>query len=59
MSLWEFKIVDASNWEFSQLHAVLKDLQQHGWRLESSVEEPGATPRLRLVLRRERQVSGL
>jgi len=53
---WEFMLIDATEWEFGEMHARLAELQQDGWELVSPAQPrlgPGADGgELKFVLRR-------
>lgn len=53
---WEFMLIDATDWEFGEMHTRLAELQRDGWELASPAQPrlgPGADGGvLKFVLRR-------
>jgi hypothetical protein len=55
---FEYKLLEAGNWQFERLHDVLAQEQRQGWQLDSVYGgEPGAgEPLLQVWLRRPAEV---
>jgi len=54
MSRWEYKLLDAGEWEFDYLHKVVSKLEGQGWRLQRVISTHDEAAALKLCFRRER-----